>query len=392
MGRSPDIAGGMLGEPYGGKLTDNLLPPGKAEGRLREAREMPGIRPFDDFIYDAEKIGVGAYSPLEGFMDEESFSSVVEKNMLPNGLPWTVPIFFAPKDHGEIREGDEVALLDWDSSPFAILDVAQKFRYSKTQLAFSVYGTTDPKHPNVNDILTSYGETVLAGKLTLLRTLRHPTGMTDPTPGEIRAAFTERGWWNVVAYQCRNPPHSAHEYIQKCALEVAEIDGLFIQPVVGRLKRGDYKPEIIMEAYAAVVEKYYPKDRVLLAPLSISMRYAGPKASLFFAIVRKNFGATHYIVGRDQAGVGGYYDPYECHRIFDKYDVGITPLRFAEAFFCKACGWTATEKTCPHPADMHVSISQTKLRELLREGRPLPSEIIRPEVARILSRPDVIIP
>jgi len=206
MGRSLDTGREVLGQPYGGRPVDNLLPPAKAEGRLREAREMPSLRPFDDFIYDAEKVGVGAYSPLEGFMDEETFSWVVEKNMLPNGLPWTVPIFFAPRDGGEIREGDEVALLDWDSSPFAILDVSQKFRYSKTQVASSVYGTTDPKHPNVNDILTSYGETALAGKLTLLRTLRHPTGRTDPTPAEIRAAFKERGWWNVVAYQCRNPP------------------------------------------------------------------------------------------------------------------------------------------------------------------------------------------
>ena len=194
-----------------------------------------------------------------------------------------------------------------------------------------------------------------------------------------------------MGYQCRNPPHTAHEYIQKVSLEESSIDGLFIQPVIGRLKKGDYKPHVIMGAYREVVKGYYPADRVVLSSLSITMRYAGPKAALFLAIVRKNYGATHYIVGRDQAGVGKFYDPYACHRIFDQFKIGITPLRYMETFYCRICSSMATEKTCPHPAADHVSISQTRMRELLKEGKELPKEILRPEVIKILLGEDVII-
>jgi len=369
---SPSVRQGV-GEPYGGKLVELSLPQNKAEEKAREAHEMPKLKPFDDFLYDTEKIGIGAYSPLEGFMNEETFSSVISEGRLPNGLPWTIPIILAPgneraKPALEVREGDDLALLDWQESPFAILHVGQKFSFSKELLASSVYGTRDAKHPNVSDILEKYGSTALGGKISLIRRLRLPGGRAEPTPRETRRLFRDRGWRNVVAYQCRNPPHTAHEYLQRCALENADIDGLFIHPVVGRLKRGDYRPEIILEAYEAAVERYYPKKRVLLSPLYISMRYAGPKAALFLAIVRKNYGATHYIVGRDQAGVGNYYEPSACHRIFDDND-----------------------NTCPHPSESRLSVSQTKLRGLLSEGKELPSEIIRPEVAKILSRPDVVL-
>jgi sulfate adenylyltransferase len=381
------------GEPYGGKLVDLVVPPSQAQEKLKEAGELERVVPFIDFVYDAEKIAVGAYSPLEGFMDSETFRSVTTQSRLPSGLPWTIPIVLAvPKDQvKDVGEGDEVALADWNGKVFATLDVSEVYPLPKAEFAQGAYGTTDSAHPNVDDIFRNYGDTALAGRVSLLRKLELPTVSSELTPKEMRELFRSKGWRKVVAYQCRNPPHTAHEYIQKVSLENAEIDGLLVQPVIGRLKKGDYKPTVIMEAYREVVKGYYPQDKVVLSSLSITMRYAGPKAALFLAIVRKNYGATHYIVGRDQAGVGKYYDPYACHRIFDEFDVGITPMRYQETFYCKKCKAMATARTCPHPEGDHVAISQTKMRQLLREGKDLPTEILRPEVIAVLKRGDVII-
>lgn len=382
-----------LGKPYGGNLVDLTVPQDEVEGRLKEAAEMTQIRPFIDFVYDAEKIAIGAYSPLEGFMDSIALQSVLTDSHLTNGLPWTIPIILAleDKEATEVTEGEEVAILDWDGKPFATLEVAEKFEYSKEKFVEGTYGTRDLEHPNVKDVFQSYGGTALAGKVTLIRRLDLPTVHFELSPRETRDLFRSKGWKNVIGYQCRNPPHTAHEYLQKVSLERIEMDGLFIQPVIGRLKKGDYKPAAIMEAYRKVVDGYYPKERVVLSSLSITMRYAGPKAALFYAIVRKNYGATHYIVGRDQAGVGKYYDPYACHRIFDKFDVGVVPLRYMETFFCRLCNSMATEKTCPHPAEARLAVSQTRMRQLLKEGKSLPSEILRSDVIRVLNQEDVII-
>jgi len=384
---------GRPGEPYGARLVDRVLPQDKAESKLSESRELQKIRPFVDFVYDVEKIAVGAYSPIEGFMGSDAFRSVIEENKLPNGLPWTIPIVITVGDEEArlVREGEELAVLDWNGDVFATLEVEEVFRLPKEDFARGAYGTLDTNHPNVYDIFHSYGDTALAGRVNLIRRLNLPTVNYELSPRETRELFARMGWRNVVAYQCRNPPHTAHEYIQRVSLERSDVDGLFIQPVIGRLKKGDYKPGVIMEAYRAVVGAYYPRERVVLSSLSITMRYAGPKAALFYAIVRKNYGATHYIVGRDQAGVGKYYDPYACHRIFDQFDVGVVPLRYRETFYCRRCGSMATDKTCPHPEEEHISTSQTRMRELLKQGKELPAEILRPEVRRILSRPDVIL-
>ena len=326
-------------------------------------------------------------------MDSAAFRSVTAEGRLPDRLPWTIPIVLAvSKDQAkDAREGERMALLDWGGRVFATLDVSEVYPLPKEEFARGAYGTTDTHHPNVGDIFGSYGDTALAGKVSLLRRLDLPTVSSEMTPRETRALFGEKGWRSVVSYQCRNPPHTAHEYIQKVSLENSEIDGLFVQPVIGRLKRGDYNPAVIMEAYRQVVDGYYPKDRVVLSSLSITMRYAGPKAALFLAIVRKNYGATHYIVGRDQAGVGKYYDPYACHRVFDEFDVGITPLRYQETFYCRVCRAMATSKTCPHQDEDHVSVSQTRMRQLLKEGQELPTEILRPEVIAILKKGDVVL-
>lgn len=385
----------MIPEPYGGRLVDRTVEGPERTRRLSEQRDLRAFRPFIDQIYDAEKIGIGAYSPLDGFQGSGDLESILSRNRLESGLPWTLPILLTPSDAdlarlGEIRAGDEIALLDSIDRPFALLHVEEKFRYDRKRLAHEVYATTDPAHPNVADILAS-GETALAGRLDLVSRLELPTGALEMTPAETRTEFQRRGWRTVAAYQTRNVPHTAHEYLQRCTLERDEIDGLFVHPVLGRLKKGDYRPEIILEAYQALVTHYYPPSRVLLAALSISMRYGGPKAALFLAIVRRNFGCASYIVGRDQAGVGKYYDPYACQRIFDEYPIGVTPVRFGETFFCRRCGWMATDRTCGHPVADRVDTSQTRIREALGRHEPLPSEIIRPEIAAILSRGGVLL-
>ncbi|MCI4365040.1 MAG: sulfate adenylyltransferase [Thermoplasmata archaeon] len=376
-------------EPYGGRLVDRLVSDAERDRRDGELRDLPHVTPLIDQLYDAEKIGIGAYSPLEGFMDSSTLASVVTTGRLPNGLPWSIPIHFPVPDDPSVKDlgaGDAVGLVDDRGRLVGLLHIEEKFPLDRTAIALGTYGTDDPKHPNVADILNA-GTTAWSGPVDLLRRLIPPWDRAEFTPAEARADFARRGWKRVAAYQCRNPPHTAHEYIQRLTLEREDIDGLFIHPVVGRLKKGDYRPEVILEAYDALVRNYYPEDRVALSPLTITMRYGGPKAALFLAIVRRNYGCGSYIVGRDQAGVGKYYDPFACHKIFDAFDIGVQPLRYDESFFCRHCGWMASRKTCSHPASEHGATSQTRIREALASGTPLPADILRPEVAAILGRP-----
>ncbi|MEM3851969.1 MAG: sulfate adenylyltransferase [Methanomassiliicoccales archaeon] len=379
-------------EPYGGKLIQRLATPSETEKILSQSDEMPHLRPFADHIYDAEKICTGAYSPLDGFMCRNDFEAVLSTGTLSSGLSWTMPIFLSPEKGNsgvlqELNASDELLLDDSRGKPFALLKIEEVFHYSREAVARAVYGTTDQAHPNVAD-LGAFEETAIGGRLLLLNRLEH--GRHELLPNETRALFEKLGWKHVAAYQARNPPHTAHEYIQRLTLEREDIDGLFVQPIVGRLKKGDYKTDVIMRAYEAFVSAYYRSNRVMLGSLSISMRYAGPKAVLFYAIVRRNYGCSHYIVGRDQAGVGNYYDPYACHRIFDQYDVGVIPLRYEETFYCKICGVMVSRKVCPHADEFHESTSQTRIRKLLAEGKAIPPDILRPEVAEILRSGDVI--
>lgn len=386
----------MIPEPHGGRLVNREVSVAERAKREAEAKDLPKIAPFVDQVYDAEKIGLGAYSPLEGFQDRAALESVLSKNHLPGGLPWTMPILLMPTGAANlavveaVRPGDEVGLVDGQGRLFAMLRLSEKFPVDRGQLAESVYATRDPNHPNVADLLAS-GETALAGRVDLLRRLDHPTGPFEQSPAEVRAEFARRGWKNVAAYQTRNVPHTAHEYLQRCTLDRDDVDGLFVHPVLGRLKKGDYRPEVILEAYRVLVANYYPADRVLLASLSITMRYGGPKAAHFLATVRKNYGCGLYIVGRDQAGIGKYYDPYAAQRIFDELPLGIRALKYAETFFCRDCGWMATPKTCAHPPERRVDTSQTRIRSALAKGEKLPLEILRPEVAAILSRGDALL-
>jgi sulfate adenylyltransferase len=379
---------------HGGRLIHRELSVADRARRESEVAALPKLRPALDDLYDVQQIAVGSYSPLEGFMDRATFEGVLARTRLPNNLPWSMPIVLTPPGPenaatiATLSPGDDAAILDDHDRLIAILHLDEKFSPDRKAWAQSTYGTTEVQHPNVADIQAT-GDVALAGKIDLVRRLDLPTGSDEMTPDDTRALFAERGWNRVAAYQCRNPPHTAHEYLQRLTLERDDVDALLIHPVVGRLKKGDYRPDVILEAYRALVKSYHVPSRVHLAAFSITMRYAGPKAALFLAIVRKNFGCTSYIVGRDQAGVGKYYDPYACHKIFDEFPIGIDPLRYDEAWLCRKCGSMATMKTCAHPATDRVDTSQTRIRKALSDGQPLPSEILRPEVAEILRQPNV---
>jgi sulfate adenylyltransferase len=377
-------------------MVDRVLPEPERARRRSELKDLPKLSPFIDQVFDAEKIAIGAYSPLEGFADSETIRSICTTTCLPNGLPWAIPIVLTTRGKADsatisgLKPGDDLALLDTTGRFFALLHLEEIFPFDAKEVAAGAYGTTDPSHPNVAD-LYQLGTTGLAGKVDLLERLPGPGGEIEPTPDDVRAEFARRGWSNVAGYQTRNVPHTAHEYLQRCTLERSDVDGLFIHPVVGRLKKGDYKSEVILDAYRTLVQHYYPADRVYLSPLNMTMRYAGPKGALFFAIIRKNYGCGLYIVGRDQAGVGKFYDPFACHRIFDEFPIGIIPLLYEATYYCRKCGWMASPKTCAHSAEWHVDTSQTRIRAALSTGENLPTEIIRPEIAEILRRGDVLL-
>ncbi len=381
----------MVNTPYGGKLKISL-DLNNQERHIEGLKGMVQVEPFIDFFYDSLKISDGSYSPLEGFMGEEETASVLKNRALLNGLPWTIPIVFAidQATNSTLKPGDEIALIDHNRQPYGSMKIETKFKLQKREFAQLVYGTDELKHPNVQDLFESYGDTAISGKVKVFKELEQPGGSYEKHPSEVRAEFAKRGWKNVVAYQARNPPHVAHEYLQKVSLEVPGIDGLFVHLVVGRLKKGDYRADVILDSYDSLIKNYHRAEKTLMGSLSITMRYAGPRAAIFLATVRRNYGATHYIIGRDQAGVGGYYDPYAAQRIFDELDVGITPLKFKDTFYCKRCMGITSENVCPHTVEDRMIISQTRIREMLKTGQEIPTEILRPEIAKILENGHVL--
>ena len=386
----------MIPQPHGGRLVERLLPDGRRAELESSLGSMPSVELAVDQVYDLTKIGSGAYSPLEGFMDSATLQSVLDHGRLPSGLPWSLPIHLPlPREEDrsaseKFKPGETIALVDPSGRLRGTLHFEERFRFDRQHLAESAFGTVDPSHPNVGEILRG-SDIALAGRIEAIPDAPSFAGVAELTPRAMRELFQQKGWKSVAAYQCRNPPHTAHEYIQRLTLEREDVDGLLIHPVVGRLKTGDYRPEVIIQAYEALVKGYCSPQRVLLSPFTVSMRYAGPKAALFLAIVRKNFGCSHYIVGRDQAGVGKFYDPYACHRIFDQFDIGVVPLRYEESFYCRTCGSMASSKVCPHPPSDRVDTSQTRIRKALAEGGDIPVELLRPEVAAILRQPNVLL-
>jgi sulfate adenylyltransferase len=326
-------------------------------------------------------IASGALSPLTGFMGREDYERVLEDMRLANGLPWALPVCLAVE---EAPSSDRVALGDESGHPLAVLEVEEVFEYDKQREAERCFRTIDEAHPGVARLLAQ-NDLYLAGQVTAFERQAPPFPELHKDPRETRALFADRGWRRVVGFQTRNPIHRAHEYLTKSALET--VDGLLIHPLVGETKSDDVPAETRVRAYDVLIERYYPKDRVVVSAFPAAMRYAGPREAIWHAICRKNYGCSHFIVGRDHAGVGDYYGTYDAQLIFDEFEpheLDIEPMFFEHAFFCRVCGQMATPKTCPHPAAEHVFLSGTKVRELLSEGELPPAEFSRPEVANVL--------
>jgi ATP sulfurylase len=373
--------------PHGGALIDRALAGADREGALERAASLPSVTINSVALSDLELIGNGAFSPLTGFMGSADYRSVVDDMRLANGLPWTIPVTLAvdAAQAAELPVGKEVSLRDEAGRTVGILELAETYTYDRQHEAERVFRTTEEAHPAVARIYAA-GDTYLAGDVWVLDgPMNPPFADFRRTPAQTRAYFDEQGWRRVVGFQTRNPIHRAHEYLTKVALEV--VDGLMIHPLVGDTKSDDIPADVRMRAYQTLLADYYPASRTLLSVYPAAMRYGGPREAIFHAIARKNYGCSHFIVGRDHAGVGSYYGSYDAHYIFDEFEpgeLGITPLFFEHTFWCHACEGMASLKTCPHGDDQHLTLSGTRVRELLTAGEIPPQEFSRPEVAQIL--------
>lgn len=373
--------------PHGGKLVDRIITGQEREALLAEAKGMKKKTLSEREISDLELIATGAFSPLEGFMQKADYDSVTNNMRLANGIAWSIPVNIAAgsEEAKDYREGEDIALLNNTGEILAIFHLKEKYPHTKKEEAIKVYKTDSEAHPGVAAIY-GMGEVLLGGPISLLnrgKVLDFLENRKDPK--ETRQSFVNKGWKRIVGFQTRNPIHRAHEYIQKCALEI--VDGILVHPLIGATKSDDIPAELRMKCYTALLENYYPADRVILSVFPANMRYAGPREAIFHALVRKNYGCTHFIVGRDHAGVGDYYGTFDAHHIFDEFEpaeLGITPLFFDYTFYCKQCEEMASKKTCPHDKKDHISLSGTKVREMLRAGQKPPAEFSRPEVAEIL--------
>jgi len=357
------------------------LPSGEELSELRaQARRLPQLQVGQRELSDIFMLGAGALSPVDRFLGREDYESVVGQGRLAGGAPFTIPIVLRTDD---VPAADRAGLFIGDK-PVGIMEIAEAYEADPGREALAVYGTDDEAHPGVR-LLKDAGRWAIGGAVIALA--RPTSGFPDYdlTPAQVREVKAQRGWRTMVGFQTRNPVHRAHEYLQKVALE--SVDGLLLHPLVGETKSDDIPAAVRMRCYEELLAGYYPADRVLLSTNPAWMRYAGPKEAVFHAIVRRNYGCTHFIVGRDHAGVGNYYDTYAAHRIFDEYppsELGIEILRFEHTFYCSACGGMASTRTCPHPRELHRTLSGTAVRKLLDEGADLPVEFTRPEVARVL--------
>ena len=375
------LTGPSGGLPHGGVLVDRRVGVEEAAGVASGGVASLVVTPAE--AADLRALATGAYSPLTAFMGAKQHQSVLESMRLPDGLLWPIPVCLGLPD-GIRVDGGRLALRDPAGRLLGMLEVAEVFDRDRTAEARLVYGTGDPAHPGVARVLEAPSRAVAGPIQAVLEPLEGPVGERALTPAATRQVFAERGWASVVGFQTRNPVHRAHEYLMKCALEM--VDGLLLHPLVGPTKEGDVPATVRMRAYEAVLD-YFPASRVLLAALVAPMRYAGPREAILHALVRKNYGCTHFIVGRDHAGVGSYYGPFDAQQLLASLpaeDLGIVALRFDNAFWCRRCGSMATTKTCPHPEDQHVALSGTKVRAMLASGQLPPPEFSRSEVASLL--------
>ena len=372
--------------PHGGTLTLNVAGETERVELQERAKSLPSLTIGSRQLADLEMLAIGAYSPLRGFMSRADYLGVVNDMHLSNGLPWSIPITLATTQQqaNELHLGSELALVNEQGILQAIMTLEDKFDYDKQHEARQVYRTEDEAHPGVA-VVYGQGDILLGGPVRVVALQQQTFPEQRLTPTQSRALFAEMGWKRVVGFQTRNPVHRAHEYIQKCALET--VDGLYLHPLVGDTKGDDIPADVRMRCYEVLLENYYPEDRVVLGVLPAAMRYAGPREAIFHALMRKNYGCSHFIVGRDHAGVGNYYGTYDAHHIFAEFEageLGITPMFFDHTFFCRACDAMASSKTCPHGNEQHVTLSGTRVRQMLQAGEIPPREFSRPEVAKVL--------
>lgn len=373
--------------PHGGELVNRVVKGDERETLLAEAKNLPAKQLNDREMSDLDMIASGGLSPLEGFMSQKDYESVVDNMRLANGLPWSVPITLSitDKEDETFKEGQNIRLDNPAGQPLAVLHLEEKYRVDKDREAERVYRTKENAHPGVAAI-REMGDIYLGGKISMLNRVEHsdfPKYRLDPA--ETRKAFYDRSWKTVVGFQTRNPIHRAHEFITKCALE--QVDGLLIHPLVGATKKGDIPADVRMKCYEVLLENYYAKDHAFLSVLPAAMRYAGPREAVHHAIMRQNYGCSHFIVGRDHAGVGDYYGTYDAQKIFEEFgrdELLIQPMCFEHSFWDKHNGEMATAKTSGSSKEDRFFLSGTKVREMLIQGEIPPPEFTRPEVAKIL--------
>ncbi len=372
-----------MSKPHGGKLINRLV---KKESS--DVAELPKLEINTDLSEDVLNISKGVFSPLEGFLYDNDLESVVKEKRLADDTPWTIPILldFDKQDIKDLKEGDAVLLTNKENGVLAQLDIDEIYTYDKKTLAQAIYHTKDTDHPGVANVY-NMKQLLIGGKITLLDSKTRQFDNYNLSPRETRFLFKEKGWREIVAFQTRNPPHIGHEYVQKTALTF--VDGVLINPIIGRKKVGDFKDEVILSSYETLMKHYYLKERAVMSILRTSMKYAGPREAIHHAIMRKNFGCTHFIVGRDHAGVGNYYGPYDAHDIFSEFpDLGIIPVFFRSFSRCTKCDSVVNDKICPHDQKYHINFSGKKIRKLLTNGEIPSEDMMRKEVAETILKFD----
>jgi sulfate adenylyltransferase len=371
---------GSIPSPHGSKLINRFV--------LSERKNTDGmytLKVSKELRNDVENIADGIFSPLEGFVGEQDFQSIVNTGRLSNGIAWTVPISLDidEQEARKMKDAGQVALASDNNEKFAILHVEEVYSFDKVACARSIYQTDDIKHPGVEKIV-NMKDKLVGGKVDVIKRIEQsPLRKYRMTPVETRAEISRKGWRSVVGFQTRNVPHVAHEMLQKAALNL--YDGLFINPLIGKKKQGDFKDELILSTYIALIDGYYPKQMVMFATLHTEMRYAGPKEAIHHAIMRKNFGCSHFIVGRDHAGVGSYYHPFAAQDIFKDYtDLEIQPVFFPAFYYCKRCVMYSNERNCAHGQEFREELSGTNMRKMVGLGEMPPNNLMRPEVAKMI--------
>ncbi len=375
------MSNGSIPLPHGGRLVNRFVTSNK---KILDD-DIFTVQVSNDLRNDIENIADGIFSPLEGFVDEQNFESIVKTGRLRNGLAWTVPIILDMDDQKarKMKDAGQVALATPDNERFAILHVEEIYSFDKIICATSIYQTDDIKHPGVEKML-NMKDRLIGGRVDVIKRIeRSPLRKYRMTPVHTREEISRKGWKSIVGFQTRNVPHVAHEMLQKAALNI--YDGLFVNPLIGKKKQGDFKDDVILSAYVALIDNYYPNERIMFVTLHTDMQYAGPKEAIHHAIMRKNFGCSHFIIGRDHAGVGNYYRPFAAHEIFNDYpDLEIEPLFFPAFYYCKKCLTYANERNCPHGAEFREELSGTSMRKMVGSGEMPAKHLMRPEVSKII--------